>query len=185
MSAERFYGSGVGRSVSTKHAGRGGITVSGIPELDRALKALGDEISKRTIRGAMRKAMRLVADDAKGGIARHTGTLGDSITTKINLDVANATVMGRVYSSQRGKNRAPHAHLVEFGTGERRATRSWVRQVHGETYVTVQGQSFGRTQPNPFMEPAFDRNKRRIPQLFRRYLRDAINRKTKQRARLG
>lgn len=111
------------------------IQLSGFRELGEAMRLLSSEVSNKAARaataaaaGVVKKAARgrVIANDSKNGTSVDTGSLRDAIIVK-KLSKAESqltsehivTVRGRgkPYNKKGRKiDRAPHAHLVEFGT---------------------------------------------------------------------
>lgn len=89
--------------------------MTGLDELDKAVKKLPDRIQKRVLSGALRAGGRIMQKDAKARVPVKTGKLKKSIKVmsgKSNpnapIGVANAVVFVGV--------QAAHGHLIEFGT---------------------------------------------------------------------
>lgn len=124
--------------------------LSGFEELDGRLTSLIEMSSKATGRNALQRALNasanpiLTAAKAAAPVGP-TGNLRDSlvISRKAHDGAKNAKVKDGVGVFVRST--APHAHLVEFGTGPR---------VHKSS-----GKSVGVMPPNPFLSRAFDESK--------------------------
>lgn len=131
------------------------MKISGIEEVNAALAELPQQVSKATVKKALVEAGEPMAEIARGHAARRTGKLARAIgvfkTTaksqkqsrvKVTKDVADAYV-GVGY--RRGSaGYAPHAHLVEYGTGPR---------------FQKSGRFVGQMPAQPFMRPAYDTDK--------------------------
>ncbi len=96
------------------------MKVFGLKELERALEGLPKATAKATLRVALKKAAQPVADAAASMAPVRTGRLSESISVRTQLSKRQRR--GR---KERGAvvlhigaetPRAPHAHLVEFGT---------------------------------------------------------------------
>ncbi len=106
------------------------IQVDGLAELGRAMKALGNEVGTKIARRATGVAAGIVKKKAVANVIAYpsveSGSLRDSIIAKrtgrkdTNLTSEHIVTIrgrGKPYNKKGEKiNRAPHAHLVEFGT---------------------------------------------------------------------
>jgi len=125
------------------------LSLEGFEELEAALDALIELSSNGTGKGALQRALNKAAkpilDAAKTAAPDGpTGNLKESIVVSRKVtDSARPTKIKNgvgVYV----RTTAPHAHLVEFGTGPRHKKST--------------GQYVGEMPPNPFMSEAFDSN---------------------------
>lgn len=126
------------------------ITITGYKEIDRVLKGLPLQLSDKVLQSAGAKAAKpLVVKEQLLAPEGPTGTLIDSIGivkggfsnfSAGNRELGQVTVGPR----RKGRSRAYHAHLVEFGT-RRRKTRK--------------GANRGVMPAHPFVRPAFDQTK--------------------------
>jgi len=133
----------------------------GVDTLQRVLRDLPDAVERTDINRATREAMRPVRSDARAKIKSDSyrgGSLWKSIKilTLKRDDRRQYGFMGGVMAGP-DYRKAPHAHLVEFGTGMRyrRTTR-------------LTAVSTGMMPASPFMRPAYEKNKRQILDTFRR-----------------
>ncbi len=124
------------------------IQVTGLRELGERMRKLSDKVAKRVSVAATGAAARVIKKRAIANVVRNpsieTGSLRDSLITKKVPKGQSAvtsehivTVRGRGKpANKKGQkiNRAPHAHLVEFGTVNMPA--------------------------EPFLRPAFDNGKK-------------------------
>lgn len=111
--------------------------VSGLKELDRALKELPSATAKNVVRRVLLKAAQPIADDMAARVHRRTGYLGDHIDTGTRLSKRQRSVSRKeseveVYA---GATSIPYAHLEEFGTIDTPAhpfaRPSWEAGKHG------------------------------------------------------
>ncbi len=130
-------------------------TLSGIPDLKASLRDLSKSQTKSAVRVAMIDAAADIADSAASKAPVDQGALGDSLVRTARIIRSQAkdsrrpekeevrVFVGPNYArSEAGsKGYAPHAHLVEFGTGPR-----WHES----------GKYVGQMPAKPFMRPAFD-----------------------------
>lgn len=164
------------------------MQVEGFKELDNLLKELPTATSKNVLRRAARKALAPVMETArslvptgpdrtKKGRPIKGGGLKRSLKIATRLSRRQAS-LARKQSAVEGKSSItlyggpsafPHAHLVEFGTRERVKKKT--------------GQKVGRMPPQPFMRPAWDRNKDQALTLFRTDIWSEIEKATKRLAR--
>lgn len=141
------------------------IEIRGLNELSAAFEALPKSVAKRTMTTILKKAAVPIAEEAFRLAPRDQDAggphLADSITVSTKL-----TARQRRYRQKRGSEaevfvgpRAPHAHLVEFGTAERVASETHVVKIKDRFVTIAKGQSLGRVTPKPYLRPAWDRRK--------------------------
>lgn len=147
------------------------MKLSGIEGVNAALTELPKATSKNVVLRAMKEAAEPMRDHASDLAPVLYGDLseGMTVTTKIVASQADDTrrpgrdevraFIGANYS--RGSDGyAPHAHLVEFGTGPR---------------YKKNGQYVGQMPAQPFMRPAFDGGKETFISRFSAALLEEIN----------
>lgn len=141
--------------------------VDGLQELGRAISALNGEVAVRLASRATGAGSRVIKKEAQTNIERSPSVVtrslhGAVITKKVPKSEAEhhsehiVTVRGRgkPYNKKGQKvDRAPHAHLVEFGTVNMPA--------------------------EPFLRPAFEAKKEQAVTEMATVLRDGIERATK------
>lgn len=149
------------------------LKLTGLRETQRALKKLPDEIEVLAVERALTEAaepMRAMAEELAPR-ARDENSLQDNIVITTRL-----TTSGRASAPADRRDEAtvylgpdlekpgaaPHAHLVEFGTGPR---------FHDET-----GKYVGQMPAQPFMRPAFDSKKAETVRRFGPLLWEIIKR---------
>lgn len=123
------------------------LSLRGGRDLDLALQELAKTTAKRLARKAMADALSPVEEAARDLAPKGpTGNLRESVAVSHRLNPSQAAEAPRegqhVLHMYVGAN-APHAHLVEFGTGPRRHKS---------------GKFVGAMPPNPWMRPAWDGN---------------------------
>lgn len=125
--------------------------VEGLRELDAALAELGKSLGRGVMRRAAVKALTPMIADARARVeasTNGTGALAESLAVSTTLSKRQRKEARResksYFEMYAGASALPHAHLLEFGTGER-AHKS--------------GKSVGKMPPEPFMRPAWDANK--------------------------
>jgi len=147
------------------------VRVDGLVELGKALKGLGNDVGLRISRSATGAAARIVKAQAVQNIVANpsvdTGSLRDSVITKragakesdtTSEHVVTIRGRGKEYNKKGQKiNRAPHAHLVEFGTVNMPA--------------------------EPFLRPAFEEKKQQAVTVMAEALKRGIERAQKARGK--
>jgi HK97 gp10 family phage protein len=123
------------------------LSVTGIKELDDLLKGLPKQLQHRYLQAAHADAAKPLIDRAQGNAPYKTGRLEESIGV-IKPTLRKATEIGIVKVGPRrgGSYKGYHGHLIEFG----------------HRIVTRKGKTVGKTNPKPFMRPAFEQTKERI-----------------------
>ena len=106
------------------------VDLAGLPEVQSALQAVKTSLTAPELRKVYLAAARIVRDAAKrnaprGKFSRNPGLLKRSITTFAsktkNKEKQAAITWASIF---KGSVRAPHAHLVEFGTKGPRMSKS-------------------------------------------------------------
>ena len=153
-------------------------SVEGLRELDQALGELKKSTAKNVLRRVARRALAPVEATAK---ARAPGSMGDTIRTspKLNKNQAKQARQAvpkdqRAFLQMHTGSTAPHAHLIEFGTGER---------VQKKT-----GRYTGSVSPQPFIRTAWIMHKAimlpGIADMLWTEIRKAAERAARKQARL-
>lgn len=124
------------------------IDLKGAAQIEAALKEMAKSTAVRTARQAMRNSLAPVESAAKALAPKGaTGNLQASVTISHRLtpsQAAGAPREGKEVQHMYVGASAPHAHLVEFGTGPR---------------FHKSGKYVGQMPPNPWMRPAWDDNR--------------------------
>lgn len=122
------------------------ISVTGVAEIDKVLKALPKEMNHKILGAAHAGAAKPLVERAKLLAPEGpTGNLVDSIgVVKSNIKRANKLGEVVVGPRKRGRYKGYAGHLVEYGTRKRR---------------TRKGANRGSMKPKPFMRPAFNQTK--------------------------
>ncbi|MDB6061563.1 MAG: hypothetical protein JWM78_1666 [Verrucomicrobiaceae bacterium] len=98
-------------------------TIIGLAELEKALDEFPEKLQRNVLRGAIRAACKVIADEAKARVPVLTGTLRDTI--RVSVRIVEGVVVGSVKAGSRvkggsGKSGAGrgafYAQMVEFGT---------------------------------------------------------------------
>lgn len=140
------------------------LKVEGFKELDALLQSIPRHLNGTSsgVNAGMRKALKPVADAAR---AYAPGGLDDSI--KVAMSIKSSQLRDSLVKPGKGKrvmwvgSTAPHAHLVEFGTGPR---------------FHKSGRYVGFMSPDPFMRAAWDTNKQEVLARLSDSIRDEIAR---------
>lgn len=149
---------------AARRAGRKGapelkMELYGAKELEASLRDLPKSIGKKTVERAAFAALEPVAEDARGRVRKRSGLLARLISVSKHLSrrqkrAARGSNRGMV-SVYVGAAPAKRAHLTEFGTGPRQHKS---------------GKSTGQARPFPFLRPAWEQNKDRVLEIFKRML---------------
>ncbi len=125
----------------------GRSTMSGVRELDKLLKKLPERVARNVVRGAVRKAGKVVETEMRTRApVGPTGNLKASIG-QIGVRQPDKRKVVRTVGALRGGGfKGYHAHLVEFGTVKMPA-RPFIRpawdQTQGEA-LKVMGKELGK-----------------------------------------
>jgi len=124
--------------------------IAGGRELDAFLQQLPVKVERNILRAALRAGANEFKEEAKMRVPVDEGDL------KASIRVTTRTKKGTVYASLKvGGKRAPHAHLVEFGTKAHKikAKKQGALSFNG---VAVREVDHPGAQAKPFMRPAAD-----------------------------
>jgi len=156
------------------------IKVKGLDVLEKQLLKLETMTAEKALNGALMSALKPVFDAAKSGAPKgHTGNLKAAITRKRHralksrkLAVKGIASTGKSaggVSTIVNRKKAPHAHLVEFGTGERKKRgKKW------------NDDKRNIMPANPFMERAWESvGEQRVLTIFSKSLGRRIKRLSK------
>ncbi len=126
------------------------VRVFGEEVVARRLRDLPNKLVRKYVRAAYSKGATILAKEAKRRVPVKTGALKRSITRKIRVNQRqHYALVGADYAI------APHQHLVEFGSAERKRSS---------------GGSTGASPPQPFLRPALENTKREIARVIIRHL---------------
>lgn len=134
--------------------------MASVQNLDRLINKLTKLQKSVNLTEPLTKACLLVENDAKINAPVDTGMLRNSISHRIEGDT------GIIGTNQE------YAPYVEFGTGvfaaagDGRQERWSYMDAEGNWHTTI-GQ-----HPQPFLEPALKKNKKKITRLFEEYLKE-------------
>jgi len=173
------------------------LHISGLAELDAALKALPTKVEVNVMRGALRAGHKTIADLARAKLAANgsvdTGALRDSI--RIGRLKTKSKKFGWLrYDLIAGDATAWYAHLVEYGTASyytgkgksvrkpyeikpRKRASLFIAGLMRET-VTHPG-----AHPKPFMRPALDEGAQPAFQAVADYVRSRLPREVAKLAK--
>lgn len=114
------------------------------------LRGLPSKLIRKYVRAAYSRGATILAKEARRRVPVKTGALKRSITRKIRVNQRqHYALVGADYAI------APHQHLVEFGSAERKRSS---------------GGSTGASPPQPFLRPALENKKREIARVIIRHL---------------
>ena len=124
--------------------------ITGGAELARFMATLSAKVEKNIMRSALRAGAVVIRDEAKANVPVDSGLLKKSI--RISGGSKGGTVTGSV---KVGGRKAPHAHLVEFGTRPHKIEPKDAEAlaINGTPFRSVEHPG---ARPQPFMRPAFD-----------------------------
>ncbi|KIC54497.1 hypothetical protein [Leisingera sp. ANG1] len=146
------------------------MKIEGAGDIERALS----ELARGTAKGVMRRAMKKALQPVKQGAENSAFEI--AITSKLSPrqqgeargDRGRAKVSLYVGPVEADGSHAPHAHLIEFGTGPRRH---------------ASGKYVGAVMADPFMRPAWDANRERMLQILRKEVWAEIEKAVERAAR--
>jgi len=139
------------------------VKLKGDKELERTIKKLSKCLEPDEVESVFLKGAKAIARDAKSRAPRGpTGNLKKAIVAKTLRRIGNKPAPA-IAAVDYGK--APHAHLVEYGTGPR--------------YQKKTGRYTGQMPARPFFRPAWDENKDRVLKKIVEELEEKVERAMK------
>lgn len=121
------------------------LKFSGGQDIERALAKLPSSTARRVTRQSLKQVLDPVRDMADALTEEFNVTVGPKLSprqrSRARADFARSVVTMYVGPTQEDGSHAPHAHLIEFGTGPR---------------FHANGKYVGYVTPEPFMQPAWD-----------------------------
>lgn len=143
-----------------------GIVVIGKDQLKAALQGLAGDLQSADVRTGFQRAAALIRDKARGEAPSYKGTLRRAIVSFASRrrgKRAEPAAWARV-NVLSGRVKAPHGHLVEFGTKPRRPKKRRYMKFEGAlgfgigvTY-TVFTKRVAAIRPNPYFKRAVERS---------------------------
>ena len=138
--------------------------VTGIKEIDMALAKLEKKINKKVMKKAMRKSVAEYRKAVRKRVPKRTGNLRKSLTTDVKM-MKKVFIKGRMYFSRKKGKKGYHAHLVEYGTGERVVKDMWGLKRRGyRTQATKM--NVGRMKAQHMAKEGFDITTPKVKQVF-------------------
>lgn len=143
-----------------------GIIVIGKEQLAAALQGLAGDLQSADVRTGFQRAAALIRDKARGEAPSYKGTLRRAIVSfasKKRGKRAEPAAWARV-NVLSGRIKAPHGHLVEFGTKARRPKKKRYMKFEGAlgfgigVNYTVFAKRVAAVRPNPYFERAVERS---------------------------
>lgn len=136
------------------------MKIAGFRELEAVLIAMPRQLVGQNVSSGMRRALKPVADAAR---AYAPGNLDERIRIAPTIKAGQlAQALERPAQGRKVMfvgSTAPHAHLVEFGTGPR---------------YHKNGKYVGVMTPDPFLRPAWDANKDEVLATLAQAIREEI-----------
>ena len=150
----------------------GGASISGIAEIDRALTKLEKKINKRVMKNAMRQTVAEYRKRVRKLTPKRTGILRKSVTTDVKI-MKKVFIKGRMYFGRKAGRDGFHAHLVEYGTGDRIVNDKWGLKKRGYRQ-RARKMNVGRMKAQHMAEDGFDITTPKAKRIFQRALAKAI-----------
>lgn len=149
--------------------------LEGLKEVAESLNQFTDGVARNITSRSLAEAAEPMAKAARALAPKRSGELRESIAASTRAEIKGRlrnknlrfAFVGPSYSKF-DKHYAPHAHLVEYGTGAR---------YHKD------GKYVGQAPAQPFMRPAFDQYKQEVVVRFRDILIVEVERAAARAAR--
>tara|TARA_R110000824_G_scaffold56857_2_gene155169 strand:- start:4341 stop:4883 length:543 start_codon:yes stop_codon:yes gene_type:complete len=96
-------------------------SISGIKEVERALKMFEHKVSKKVIKKAMTRTTAMFRKEVRRRTPKgNTGNLRKSVTSKVKrFGSRKGMLWGSVFFQRGGGKKGYHAHFIESGTSQR------------------------------------------------------------------
>lgn len=155
------------------------IDISEMKKLDRAFKRMSGIQIEKVNRNAMSAGARIIRDEAKRRSPVRTGRLRKSIKLKRRRSRRNVI--------QVSMTAAPHWHLVEYGTAERKPKSKRIMSDPSMSRLSFSSLKGGRKRagiigvrakaisPRPFVRPALDDNRTKYLRVYKKRATNEIN----------
>lgn len=151
------------------------LKISGFKEIDELLQSMPRQLAGQGVTAGLRRALQPVAAAAR---SYAPGSLDTRIriapTIKAGQQAQSIEKPGKGKRVMFVGSTAPHAHLVEFGTGPR---------------YHKSGKYVGIMPPDPFLRPAWDANKDKVlatlSEAIKEEIAKAIGRRVKKASFIG
>lgn len=151
------------------------LKVQGFREIEKALAELPRGTAKGVSRRAMKKELAPIASTANALWPSKTRAAPFIITSRVDRGqlrdshmIFGRSKLNMFVGVPGGKKGAPHAHLIEFGTGPR---------------YTKNGAFRGSVAPQPMLQPAWDMHKSKLLEGLGARLWDEIKKTQARRAK--
>lgn len=139
--------------------GKSSATIQGDKALQKLLKKLPDKVTRKVTRQAINAAANPVLKAARANAPVDEGVLKTSLAKKVKTYTKSQSIVAII--GPRSKE-APHAHLVEEGTGER--------------VQKTTGRRTGRVTATHFLQRALEENKASSAQTMKTKLGKGVER---------
>ena len=169
----------------TTSSSRGGVSISGDKELDKALYKFERRVRENISRKAIRKASNIFTKAARVNAQevpypKVGAALKKAIKTRVSMKGRGGghrgkerrgrwLVVGRTYVDLKGNDPPYWAVFFEFGTDQR-----VVKRLKTTTGAIMQGVESGSIKPYHFVREAFTSNDQKALEVFRSTLRQLI-----------
>jgi len=150
----------------------GGSSITGIKEIDRALNKLERKINKKVMKKAMRTTVAEYRKAVRKLTPKRTGILRKSVTTDVKIK-KKIFIFGRMYFGRKAGRNGFHAHLVEYGTGDRIVIDKWGLKKRGYRQ-RARKMNVGRMKAVHMADQGWDITTPRAKEIFNRALTKAI-----------
>ena len=151
------------------------IQLSGMDDILRAFKRLGEKEGKKIVRKATRNGTKIIAKEIKARAPEDTGTLKRSITVRARRKRRKNEISFSTFF-----NTAKFPQLLNFSLGSK--SDIGTRKFSGQRYFYPAALEYGTNRMNarPFVRPAWDSKKRVALDTVLTQIRSGIEREAKK-----
>ena len=142
--------------------------IEGVDEVVKQLEDAKIKNKVKPIRQALKFAARPMRAEAAARAPKRTGNLAKSIGY---INPRSRSQLFIFVGPRRKKFGVYYGHLVEYGTAPRKYKKPQYRNINGK-WVRVR--HTGSAPAQPFMRPAFEKNKENIEKRFERKIKKLI-----------
>lgn len=170
--------------MATRAQSKGfGFELTGVKELTRLLDQLPTVAMRKTVlRNALKKSGKPIVEAAKATVPVESGNLKDSL--QVSTKLKDSQKKGQGYDKSTVTvyvgSSAPHAHLIEFGTVERKLDTPRLAKLKGRFAII---KTTGFVSPTPFLRNAWESMKGTALKIFAAEMKNELYKSARRLAK--
>jgi HK97 gp10 family phage protein len=143
-------------------------TLTGIQEIDDMFHKLSEELKVKFLRESMKESLDPIKKEVKEDTPVASGGLKKALTTRTKINTFTGFISGTVMYRRK---KAPHAHLIEWGTVNREV-KNWLGR--SKTGLFGQRMKVGKTKKTLNVTGKFKKHRRAVKPKFQGMLNSMI-----------